>query len=358
MNIANSIFSGDRGWVELNELLLLYKNSGIYILVDENTFGLCLPLLQQNAPLTREAFIIQIPGGEAHKTISGIEKVWQKLTTGKAMRSSLLICLGGGVITDVGGFAAATFKRGMDFIHIPTTLLAMVDASLGGKTGINLDSVKNQVGVFAQPRCVFVFTDFLEALPERQKLSGYAEMLKHAMIDDESHYNEILQIKTSREFCSEELILKSAAVKIKIVESDPSEGGIRKVLNLGHTIGHAVETYSQKNDAVPLLHGEAVAIGLICESFIAMRMLGLPEKELKKLVSLINLHYSHYSFKPGSASELLVLMAHDKKNTESTRLNFSLIRKIGDPVFDQYPDESLIRESLHFYQNLGTEAYN
>lgn len=357
MNIANSIFSGNRGWVELNELLLLYKNSGIFILVDENTFSLCLPLLQQKAPLTQKANIIQIPGGEPNKTLAGIEKVWQQLTSGKAMRSSLLICLGGGVITDIGGFAAATFKRGMDFIHIPTTLLAMVDASLGGKTGINLDSVKNQVGVFAQPKCVFVFTDFLEVLPERQKLSGYAEMLKHALIADENHFDEIREIKTSAEFCTEKLVLKSAAVKIKIVESDPSEGGIRKVLNLGHTIGHAVETYSQKNDSDPLLHGEAVAIGLICESFIAMRTLGLPESDLKKLVSLVNTHYSHYSFKSGSANELLVLMGHDKKNTESSRLNFSLIRKIGDPVFDQYPAESLIRESLHFYQNLGTEAY-
>jgi 3-dehydroquinate synthase len=298
------------------------------------------------------AVVIEFQGGEQDKTISGTETIWRKLVSEKAVRNSLLICLGGGVITDIGGFAAATFKRGMDFIHIPTTLLAMVDAAIGGKTGVNLDLMKNQIGVFALPKAVFIFTEFLKTLPARQRLSGYAEMLKHAMIENESHFEKFLLLNSPEKVCDEKNILESVLVKSEIISSDFTETGLRKVMNFGHTIGHAVETYSQKHDADPLLHGEAIAIGLICESFISMRLLDLSQDDLKKMASLVSWHFPHYRLKPKAADELISIMMHDKKNPDSSKINFSLLRKTGDPVYDQYPGEKLIRESLHFYTNL------
>jgi 3-dehydroquinate synthase len=354
MNTVNSIYSGSNGWKVLQEILLAYYHSGIYILVDENTKKYCLPVLQENCNVLNEAGVIELQSSESNKTIAGAETIWQNLLDGKAVRNSLLICLGGGVITDIGGFCAATFKRGLDFIHIPTTLLSMVDAAIGGKTGVNLNSVKNQIGVFALPKAVFVFPEFLVTLPERQRLSGYAEMLKHAMIDSKTHFEKFLLLNSLEKACSPQSIMESADVKLRIVNQDFNESGLRKALNFGHTIGHAFETYSQKHDADPLLHGEAIAIGLVCESFISMRMFGFDENDLKKMVSLISWHFPHYRLKSSSADELLAYMHHDKKNNGSANVNFSLIRRIGEPVFDQYPGEKLIRESLHFYMNMET----
>jgi len=352
MNNTYSIYSGSEGWEQLREMLLQYSFSGIYILVDENTKTQCLSLLKAKCRDLDNAFVIELPSSESFKTIAGAEKIWRSLVDGHAVRNSLLICLGGGVITDIGGFAAATFKRGMDFIHIPTTLLSMVDAAIGGKTGVNLDSIKNQIGVFSLPKAVFVFDEFLDSLPKRQKLSGYAEMLKHAMIDSGSHFEKLLVLNSPEKVCNEKSIMESASVKMNIVNQDFKETGLRKALNFGHTIGHAIETYSQKNDPDPLLHGEAIAIGLICESFISMRMFELDEDTLEKMASLVNWHFPHYRFKPGSADDLLAFMCHDKKNPDSSHISFSLLRQIGDPVYDQYPGEKLIRESLHFYMNL------
>jgi len=352
MNISNSLYSGLEGWSRLQEIILEYSQSGIYILVDENTRELSLPLLKEKCSGLDDALVLEIHSGESNKTIASIEKIWIELVAGSAVRNSLMICLGGGVITDIGGFAAATFKRGMNFIHIPTTLLAMVDAALGGKTGVNLNSIKNQVGVFAPPKAVFIFTEFLNTLSARQKLSGYAEMLKHAIIDSESHFAKLIVLNSPEKVCNEKDILESASVKLKIVTEDADEKGIRKVLNFGHTIGHAIESYSHKHDADPLLHGEAIAIGLICECFISMCMFGMDENDLKRLSNLISWQFPHYRFKAKSADELLAFMTHDKKNASVSRLNFSLIRKVGEPVWDQYPGEKLILESLHFYMNL------
>jgi 3-dehydroquinate synthase len=352
MNISNSVYSGSEGWTQLQETILRYSKSGIYILVDEHTRELCLPLLKNKCTGIENALIIEIPGSESNKTIASIEKIWLELVAGSAVRNSLMICLGGGVITDIGGFAAATFKRGMNFIHIPTTLLAMVDAALGGKTGVNLRSIKNQVGVFAPPIAVYIFTEFLATLPARQKLSGYAEMLKHAMIESEQHFEKLIVLNSPEKVCNEQDIMASVAVKMNIVEQDSTEQGLRKVLNFGHTIGHAIESYSQKYDNDPLLHGEAIAIGLICESFISMRMFDLGENDLRRISNLVSWQYPHYLFKPRFADELLGLMTHDKKNSSVAQLNFSLISKIGEPVYDQYPGEKLILESLHFYMNL------
>jgi len=352
MNISNSIFSGVNGWSQLQEIILKFSQAGIYILVDENTHVQCLPLLRDKCSGLDEALVIEAHSNESNKTIASVEKIWLQLVEGKAVRSSLMICLGGGIITDIGGFAAATYKRGMSFIHIPTTLLAMVDASLGGKTGVNLNSVKNQIGMFARPTAVFIFPEFLNTLSKRQKLSGYSEMVKHAMIDSERHFQKIIVLNSPEKFCTEKFILESASVKMEIINNDLKEKGLRKVLNFGHTIGHAVESYSLKYDSDPLLHGEAIAIGLICESFISMRMFGLDENDLKRLANLLSWQFPYYQFKPKPAGELLAFMAHDKKNDNSSQLNFSLIRKMGEPVYDQFPGEKLILESLHFYMNL------
>lgn len=354
MNTVNSIYSGSNGWQVLQEMLLVYIHSGIYILVDENTKKYCLPLLQEQCNVLYEATVIELQSSESNKTIAGAEFIWQKLLEGKAVRNSLLICVGGGVITDIGGFCAATFKRGLDFIHIPTTLLSMVDAAIGGKTGVNLNSVKNQIGVFALPKAVFIFSEFLATLPERERLSGYAEMLKHSLIDSEAHFDKFVLLNSPEKVCNEKMIIESASVKMNIVNQDFNESGLRKILNFGHTIGHAFETYSQKHDATPLLHGEAIAIGLVCESFISMRMFGFEENDLKKVVNLISWHFPHYRLQSASTGELLEYMNHDKKNNNSSTVNFSLIHCIGEPVYDQFPGEKLIRESLHFYMNLET----
>lgn len=356
MDISNTVFSGEQGWAQLQEMISEFSKSGIYILVDENTRQLCLPVLLSNCKALSPAMVIEIQSTESNKTISSIEKIWIELVKGGAVRNSMLLCLGGGVITDIGGFAAATFKRGMQFIHIPTTLLAMVDAALGGKTGVNLNAIKNQVGVFAPPKAVFIFCEFLSTLPARQVLSGYAEMLKHAMIDSRDHFRRMLSLQTAEAISNEKDILASARVKMEVVTEDLDEKGIRKVLNFGHTIGHAIEAYSQKHDADPLLHGEAIAIGLICESFISVRMFGLDQNILNQLTNQVNQLFPHYNLKPGASAELLSFMTHDKKNASVSSLNFSLIKNLGDPVYDQYPGEQLILDSLHYYINLKHTA--
>ena len=351
MNPIHTIYSGEQSWSILNRIVAEYVRPGIYILVDENTSECCLPVLIKNCPPCGDAFVITIKSGETNKVIATVEMIWNQLAVGLAKRNSLLICLGGGVITDLGGFAAATFKRGMVFVHIPTTLLAMVDASIGGKTGINLNSVKNQIGTFSQPKAVFVFPELLNTLPDRQKFSGFAEMLKHALIDNEQHFEDLIKLNSPELFCTEKTILRSAAVKLRIVNDDPTENGIRKVLNLGHTIGHAIEAFSQQHDADPLSHGEAIVIGLICESFISMHVAGLNKDDVKLIANLVNLLFPHYRFKSSDMNEILALMAFDKKNIDSAQINFSLLCNIGELVWDQYPGEKLIRESLHFYLN-------
>lgn len=355
MLTADNIYSGVTGWQQLSEIIAAHRRNGIFILVGENTFRYCLPVLRHQCPGLGGATVIRIKGNEASKNISGVEKVWASLAAGKALRNSLLVCLGGGVITDIGGFAAATYKRGMDFIHVPTTLLAMVDAALGGKTGINLGFVKNQIGVFADPLGVYISPEFLATLPPRQKLSGFAEMIKHALIDGGNHFDELFEAQNIEQECTEGTILRSAAVKMAVVRQDYSDSGIRKVLNFGHTIGHAVEALSHANDARPLFHGEAVAVGLVCESYVSKEFLGFPEDDLRKLTSLISRHFSFYQLKKDSFPAILELMSHDKKNSSLGQSNFSLIKAIGQPVFDQFPDENLILRSLEFYRSIEKE---
>ena len=268
----------------INELVGFIKKgnySRFFILTDDNTAKFCLPVIKKKVDGMDNFDIIEINAGEESKDIDFCIGVWKMLIDFGADRRSLLINLGGGVVTDLGGFVASTFKRGIDFVHVPTTLLSQVDASVGGKTGIDIDSIKNIIGTFTQPKAVFMIADFLKTLPARQILSGLAEMLKHGLIADAGYWNELktsdLTIPTA------ELVHRSVAIKNVIVLEDPNENGIRKALNFGHTIGHAVETYSLLNDKDHLSHGEAIAIGMICEAWLSNKKLGLTDEELAEI---------------------------------------------------------------------------
>lgn len=352
MNLRGFIYSGKEGWGRLTTLVEKYMSQGVFVLVDDNTHQFCLPSLLKQCPSLSEAKILRIPPGEEYKTIETAARVWQELSDQGALRNSLLVCVGGGVVTDLGNFIAATFKRGIDCILLPTTLLGMVDAAIGGKSGMNLNGLKNQVGLVNMPRGIFLFPEFIESLPERQYISGFAEMIKHALISDRVHYSELLHSNMLKDADPNALIMHSANIKVGVVESDPHEMGRRKVLNLGHTIGHAIEAYSLQHDAEPLLHGEAVAAGLVCEAFISMRFLGLPESDLQSIANFVNWHFPHYRLKPSACNDIIAIMLKDKKIDSPGKINFSLLQSIGKPIVDQYPGEKLIRESMHFYVNI------
>ena len=334
----------------LTEFLAQKKYSKVFILTDELTCQFCLPVLQEKLPDLTEFDIIEVPNGEENKTIDFCIGIWRMLLDFEADRNALLINLGGGVVTDMGGFAASTFKRGIDFINIPTTLLSQVDASVGGKTGIDMDNVKNIIGTFTQPKAVIIATDFLATLSDRQLTSGFAEVIKHGIIADADFFNEIIELGSAKDI-SEAQILKSIAIKNKVVTEDPFEKGVRKTLNYGHTIGHAIESWSLDNEKNPLLHGEAIAIGMICEAYLAKELVGLSEDDLETITLSFLKYFNKYEIKQGIENQLIELMKQDKKNL-SGQINFSLPSKIGSCGIDSYVDESLIKESLAFYMDI------
>lgn len=335
-----------------NPLLnLIEKNnySQVFVLVDEYTSELCLPILRDGLGDFQNYSIIETQAGEQHKTIDFCIGIWNTLLDFNADRKSLLINLGGGVVTDMGGFIAATFKRGIDFVNVPTTLLSQVDASVGGKTGIDLDENKNMIGTFSIPEAVFIESEFLETLPSREILSGFAEIIKHGLIADEVLFNQILN--SNLENIHPDLIIKSVIIKNKIVEHDPKEKGLRKILNFGHTIGHAIETYSLQNDPQPLNHGEAIVVGMVCEAYISTVVNKLTPEELNIIVDLFLKIYPKYNIEENAFDQILLTLAHDKKN-ENHQLLFSLLNRIGDCDFNIKVSNELIIESLKFYKDL------
>ncbi len=297
-----------------------------FVLVDEHTRKHCLPLLD-----FQPDHILQIPSGEAYKSITTCQKLWHRLMSRKADRNSLLINLGGGVIGDMGGFVASTFKRGIDFIQIPTTLLAQVDASIGGKLGIDFAGVKNSVGLFQNPKEVIVDPTFLASLPDNQLLSGYAEILKHALIADLDYWNQLLTIDPLKQADWHDLIADSLKIKKSVVETDPYEKGLRKILNYGHTIGHAIESYSLEHDETPLLHGEAVALGLVAEAFLSQKHYHLPPKSYQQINETIRSLYPSYSISSRSFSSILSFMKNDKKNI-GNQINMTFLESIGNAL--------------------------
>jgi len=344
------VYIGPEAWDALNSYFSSCNYSKMFVLVDENSRALCLSLAVRKVPLLLSANVLQIKSGEQAKTVESCNKLWRMLMAEGADTRSVLVNLGGGVIADMGGFVAATFNRGIAFVNIPTTLLAQVDASVGSKVGVDFDGIKNQVGLFADPQAVFILPEFLSTLPQRHLLSGYAEMMKHAIIADPDYWSIILSQGFEPREGWEGLIRQSVGIKQKIVKFDPYERGLRKVLNFGHAIGHGVESYSLLHDVNPMLHGEAIAVGMICEAFISCKLCGLPEEELIQIVEFINMHFAIQPLSYEASMEVLEIIKHDKKS-ESGKYRMTLLPHIGKAIINQECTPDLIIDSLHFYVN-------
>ena len=334
---------------ELNKFIKEGKYSHFYILTDEHTSEHCLPLLREALEQKDNYDLLEISAGEESKSIDFCIGIWKMLIDFDADRNSLLINLGGGVITDLGGFAASTYKRGIDFVHIPTTLLSQVDASVGGKTGIDIDNLKNIIGTFTQPKAVFIEHQFLNTLPARQVKSGLAEMLKHGLIADAAYWNKLKQ--SDIEHPSAELVFDSIAIKNKVVIADPTERGLRKILNFGHTIGHAIESYSLDNDSDPLTHGEAIAAGMICEAYLSHQKAGLSLEGMQEVINTLLGIYGKYDLKESTFKQLTDIMRKDKKNVGG-KINCSLLAQIGECRIDNVCTDEELCESLKYYASL------
>lgn len=322
----------------------------LFVLVDECTKEKCWNKIEDFYSL-KNAHVITIKPSDSNKTLESISHVWKELGNNGGTRHSCLVNLGGGMVTDLGGFAASTFKRGINFINIPTTLLSMVDASVGGKTGINFNGLKNEIGTFCNANFVLLCTDFLTTLDSANLLSGYAEMLKHGLISNIDMLAGLLnfdvchiQDKEQRLQLSR-MISDSVEVKKNIVEQDPKENGIRKALNLGHTFGHAFESWSLKR--TPVLHGYAVAWGLVCELYLSHVITGFPIDTMRQTVDYIRNHYGIPPVTCDDYHELIDLMRHDKKNRGES-INFTLLAEVGDIRLDQHATLDIIKEAIDF----------
>jgi len=326
------------------------NHSKVFVLTDEGSAEYCTAFLDN---VSFEYQKIVLKAGDDHKTIDALASVWQFMTENGADRESLLINLGGGMITDLGGFAASTFKRGVYFINIPTTLLAMVDAAVGGKTGINFGGFKNEVGVINHADAVLIDTLFLKTLDEDNVLSGYAEMLKHGLITKSEHFNDLLKFDWSNIDYTRlnELVLDSIKVKENIVEQDPYEKGIRKALNLGHTVGHAFESLAMKTDDVAvMLHGRAVALGIIVELFLSHQKLNFPTSLMRSVIQEVKDHYQPFIFDCDDYETLYSYIKHDKKNS-GDRINFTLLSDMGEVQINQDCSKEEIFAALDFYRD-------
>lgn len=338
----NILFTRDAG-LELQRQLERLAPAGYFLLSDTYVRAYCLSHLGHD--LVPPGRSITLSPGEKYKTLPNVGFVWERLSADGAKRNSLLVNLGGGVVTDLGGFAASCFKRGIRCINIPTTLLAQVDASVGGKTGIDFNGLKNEIGTFATPECVIIDNGFLATLPPRQLLSGFAEMIKHALLADEQHLADIMRVDLSQAASPEflPLIQRSVAVKAAIVDADPLEQGERKALNLGHTIGHAIEG-AAISKGLDLTHGEAVAYGIIAELWLSVRLLGFDRACYEAVRAFILEKYPPYSPVETPAA-LYEWMLHDKKN-EREGVNFTLLREPGRFETDCYCDREDILQAL------------
>ena len=344
-----SVYFDLEGYETLTELLIPSRYSKIFILVDENTSQYCLPHLLNNLATEIEIEIIELEVGEIHKNIETCTEVWGALSELGGDRKSVLINLGGGVISDLGGFVACTFKRGIDFINIPTTLLSMVDASIGGKNGVDLGNLKNQIGIICEPKAVIVDTQFLNTLPQNEMRSGLAEMLKHGLIFDKKYWDKFKDLKDLHTEDLNQLIHQSIQIKNTIVCEDLTENGIRKSLNFGHTLGHAIESYFLENDAkTTLLHGEAIAVGMILESYISREKNLLTNEEYQEIKYIINDVFEKIEFTPFDIEKIIELLIFDKKN-EFGKVQFALLDGIGKIKINQESDNTLIYKAFEDY---------
>jgi 3-dehydroquinate synthase len=332
---------------KLNDHLRETDYSSVFILVDENTHEYCLPLFLPKVASNAVIEIIELESGEENKNIETCSQVWSVLSELGADRKSLMINLGGGVLTDMGGFIAATFKRGIQFINVPTTLLAMVDASVGGKTGVDLGPLKNQIGVITEPEMVLILPEFLNTLEEKQLKSGFAEMLKHGLIQDPAYWKILSKTNHYKDLSA--LIKTSVEIKATVVIEDPTEQNKRKILNFGHTLGHAIESYCLENDEIQtLLHGEAIAIGMILEGFISYTLVGLPLETALEIKNVFDTHFSKVHFIEEDIDQCIDYLKFDKKNSHG-EVKFALLSNIGAPAIDILVQEETIREAFSFY---------
>ena len=336
----------ENGYQELNKIINKEQYSTVFILVDENTMEFCYPKFMAHIATEKQIEVIEIEPGEINKNMETCVGVWNAMTDLKADRKSLLITLGGGVITDLGGFVAATFKRGIDFVNVPTTLLSMVDASVGGKTGVDLGVLKNQIGLFVNPEMVLVATQFLDTVSEREIRSGMAEIIKYGLTYDAHLFNEI---KNNNNLKINSLIHRSIAIKNEVVLKDPKEHSLRKILNFGHTIGHAIESfYLESETKENLTHGEAIAIGMVCEAYISQELLGFPSHKVAEIKALVLKIYGKVQLQTIDFKGIMELLKHDKKNVNG-QVNFVLLKDMEDFKLDCTVTSVQIIASLDYY---------
>ncbi|MGV0966934.1 3-dehydroquinate synthase [Empedobacter falsenii] len=331
----------------LDDYLANNTFSSIFFLVDENTHVHCLPLLLADLDNISAYEILEIDSGEENKNIDTVTNLWLALSELGADRHSLVINVGGGVLTDMGGFMASTFKRGIKFINIPTTLLSQVDASAGGKNGIDLEGMKNMIGTFTQPEMVLVDPKFLLTLEQRQVKSGLAEMLKHGLIKNRDHWDNLVQLPSHDAEALAPFIMDSIHIKENVADNDPYEKGERKILNFGHTIGHAIESESLETD-FPLLHGEAIVIGMIIETFLSYDQELISKSDVEEVCESFSSMYALNTIDMKIFPNLMEWMKHDKKN-QNNSINFSLINKIGNCRYDVVCTEEEIRQAFEKY---------
>lgn len=343
------IFYKENGYAELSKYLKSTNPSSIFILVDTNTHNNCLQIFLQQLETDVVIEVIEMDAGEEYKNIETCSGIWDTLSELGADRKSIMINLGGGVVTDLGGFVASTFKRGISYINIPTSLLAMVDASVGGKCGVDLGNLKNQIGVINQPEMVLIDSNYLTTLPANEMRSGLAEILKHGLIASEPYWNKATNLEALTLDDLDSLIIESIEIKSKIVKQDPTEKNLRKTLNYGHTLGHAIESYFLTNpEKTTLLHGEAIAAGMIMATFLSSKLFGFPEEKLKDITDSINEIYTKIELDPKDYESILELLKFDKKNSHGN-INFVLLEDFGAPKFDVHVPRMLLLEAMNYY---------
>lgn len=348
------IHFGEGVWDALRTKVSDLNPSQLIVICDAHTRIYCLPELMEQLQLS-EGQVITVPAGEVHKTIETCQIIWRNMMDRQLDRNALVLNLGGGVIGDMGGFCAATFKRGIRFIQVPTTLLSQVDASIGGKLGIDFAQVKNSVGLFQDPEGVFIHLPFLKTLPDRELRSGFAEMIKHALIARADQWEVLKNVTDLNDFPLDQYLGPSLEVKKEIVTLDPYERGRRKLLNFGHTIGHAVESHFLGQDN-PLLHGEAIAIGMVCEAYLSHIVCGFSLEDLGDLSRLIHRIYGIREVPADHFRQLVSLMKNDKKNDQG-RISFTLLESAGKGIWDQHCSSEAIQESLDFYNNQSLSLF-
>ncbi len=346
-----SIFFKEDSYKQLNDYLTDNKTSTVFVLVDENTREFCLPILRKKINDKISFEVIEIKAGEVHKNINTCVEVWKTLTKFEADRKSILINLGGGMVSDLGGFVASTYKRGIRFINIPTTLLSMVDASVGSKTGVDLDNLKNLVGLFSDPEMVLIDTSYLKTLKERELRSGVAEVIKYGLTFDDDLLVKVKEDKWKINNDLNDIIYQSIIIKNDVVLKDFKEKDLRKVLNFGHTVGHAIESYFLNQSNLPsLTHGEAIAIGMVIEAYISNKIYNFPIDQLETLKGYIHKTFGKTIIPKENYDDILELMKHDKKNSDGN-INYILLKNVADFVIEGRAPLSLVIDGIKYYNS-------